>query len=212
MDFPLLGLLQGMIIGIAISLPLGPVALIIMKRTAEFGLRAGIISSLAVVIIDTTAAVLILLSLHHAVPFLHTLPEWVQIVGAFIIFLYGLRMVHTKPVVLGESTVSWQKHFFSAIAIALTNPSTYFSFGVIGLMLTRYIHQPLFTRMEIGTGFFLGAFLWWTVLAIVAFSQRKRYMNAVNLHRIVGVIIMILAILTLIGPFSIGHASLIHFL
>jgi hypothetical protein len=50
MQIPFIELLQGILIGIVISIPLGPVGLIVMKRTAEFGLRAGILSGLAIVL------------------------------------------------------------------------------------------------------------------------------------------------------------------
>jgi len=42
MQFHFLDILWGVGIGIIISIPLGPVALITMKRTAQHGLRAGV--------------------------------------------------------------------------------------------------------------------------------------------------------------------------
>lgn len=201
MQFPFIELLQGILIGIVISIPLGPVGLIVMKRTAEHGLRAGILSGLAIVVIDSIAAVLILTSLHRSIPFLHKLPLWVHIVGGCIIFFYGLRTALTNPTFNLEAKLPWHKHFFTAAAIALTNPSTYFSFGIIALLLSRFMEKTIFDRIEIATGFFIGAFLWWCALAFVAFSQRKRYLNAQYLHRIIGIIIMALSLFTFLVHF-----------
>jgi threonine/homoserine/homoserine lactone efflux protein len=201
MHFPLIELIQGVLIGILISIPLGPVGLIVMKRTAEFGLRAGILSGLAIVLIDSIAAVLILTSLNHSIPFLHQLPVWVRIIGGTGIFFYGLRTALTNPTLSIEVKLPWHKHFFTAAAIALTNPSTYFSFGIIALLLSRFMEKSVFDRIEVATGFFIGAFLWWCVLAFVAFSQRKRYLNAQYLHRIIGIIIMALSLLAFFSHF-----------
>jgi threonine/homoserine/homoserine lactone efflux protein len=95
----------------------------------------------------------------------------------------------------------WHKHFFTAAIIALTNPSTYFSFGIIALLLSRFMEKPIFDRIEVATGFFIGAFLWWCTLAFVAFNQRRRYLNAQYLHRIIGIIIMALSLFAFFSHF-----------
>ncbi|HTH93342.1 MAG TPA: LysE family transporter [Candidatus Paceibacterota bacterium] len=206
MSITLLNILAGIGIGIVISLPLGPVALITMKRTAEHGLRAGVISGFAIALIDTVATVFILLGLHHSQHTFHNIPEWLFIVGSVIVFFYGLRILVADPLKTIERDLPWHKHFIASIILALTNPSTYLAFGVIGLFLTRFIDRPLFTRAQVAIGFFIGAFLWWSVLAYVAFTQRKRYEKAVLLNKVIGVLIMVLAVLALLHNFTSPHA------
>ncbi|MDB5188815.1 MAG: Lysine exporter protein [Candidatus Nomurabacteria bacterium] len=206
MHFPFLDLIWGIGIGIIISLPLGPIALITMKRTVHHGLRAGIISGLAIALIDTTATVIILLGLHHSRRSLYHVPHWLFFIGSIIVFFYGLRMLMADPLQTIERDLPWHKHFFASCVLALTNPSTYLAFGVIGLFLTRFIDQPLFTRAQVAIGFFIGAFLWWAVLAYIAFTQRKRYVKAVFLNKIIGVVIMVLAAVALVHNFTTPHA------
>ncbi len=206
MYISLLGLLSGIGIGIIISLPLGPVALITMKRTVNHGLRAGIISGLAIALIDTAATLVILLGLHHSRTSLYHIPNWLFIIGSLIVFFYGLRMILADPLKTIERDLPWHKHFFASIVLALTNPSTYLAFGVIGLFLNRFIDQPLFTRAQVAIGFFIGAFIWWSVLAYIAFTQRKRYEKAVALNKIIGILIMALAVLALVHNFTSPHA------
>jgi threonine/homoserine/homoserine lactone efflux protein len=212
MHFPFLDLLSGVGIGIIISLPLGPVALITMKRTAQHGLRAGIISGLAIALIDTAATVIILLGLHHSRQTFYHVPFWLFLVGTIIVFFYGLRILLADPLKTIERDLPWQKHFFASFLLALTNPSTYLAFAVIGLFLNRFIDRPLFSRAVVGIGFFIGSFLWWSFLAYVAFTQRKRYEKAVILNKIIGIIIMLLAVIALIHNFASPHAPFfIHF-
>lgn len=206
MQFAFLDILWGALIGIIISLPLGPIALITMRRTTQHGLRAGIISGLAIALIDTAATVFILLGLHHSRRTFYHIPQWLFIVGSVIVFFYGLRILMADPLKEIERDLPWHKHFFASFILALTNPSTYLAFGVIGLFLTRFIDQPLFTRAQVAIGFFIGAFLWWSFLAYVSFTQRKRYQKAVFLNKIIGVIIMVLAVAALVHNFTTPHA------
>ncbi|MEO5646107.1 MAG: LysE family transporter [Candidatus Paceibacterota bacterium] len=206
MSFSFLDLLWGIGIGIVISLPLGPVALITMKRTVQHGLRAGIISGLAIALTDTAAAVIILLGLHHSIRTFNHIPHWLYILGSLIVFFYGLRMLLADPLKTIERDLPWHKHFFASIILALTNPSTYLAFGVIGAFLTRFVDRPLFTRAQVAVGFFIGAFIWWSMLAFVAFTQKNRYEKAVFLNKIIGGIIMVLAIVAIIHNLASTHA------
>jgi threonine/homoserine/homoserine lactone efflux protein len=194
----IIDLLKGVGIGIIFSIPLGPVGIIVMKRTAEFGLKAGILSGLAIVVIDTIGAVLILLGLHHSIPYLRHAPHWLHFVGSIIIFCYGFRMIITSGLRPIEEDLPWHRHFFSAAAIALTNPSTYFSFGIIGLLLSPLVDKPLFTRLEVAIGFCIGSLIWWCGLAFFSFTNRNKYLSSASLQRTVGVIIMILALTSFI--------------
>jgi threonine/homoserine/homoserine lactone efflux protein len=206
MSLTFLNILTGIGIGVIISLPLGPVALITMKRTSRHGLRAGIISGLAIALVDTIATVLILLGLHHSQETFHFIPEWLFIIGSIIIFFYGLRILLADPLKTIERDLPWHEHFFTSIVLALTNPSTYLAFGVIGLFLTHFVDRPLFTRAQVAVGFFIGAFLWWSVLAYITFTQRKRYEKAVFLNKIIGVLIMVLVVIAVIHNIMGPHA------
>ncbi len=208
MHFDFFNLLIGITIGIIISIPLGPVGLIVMRRTAQFGLRAGIFSGLAIVFLDTLAAIFILLGLNNSMYFFTHLPRVLHIGGAIIIFIYGLRMFFNNPIETIDNNLPWQKHFLSSTVLALTNPSTYFSFGVIALLMTRFIDQPLLGRVEIAVGFFIGSLIWWFVLAFIAFTNRKKLL-AHNMQKIVGIIIMLLSLLSFIPSQYIPHISII---
>jgi arginine exporter protein ArgO len=115
-------------------------------------------------------------------------------------------MVLADPLKTIERDLPWHEHFFASIILALTNPSTYLAFGVIGVFLTRYVDRPIFTRAQVALGFFIGAFIWWSVLAFIAFTQKKRYEKAVFLNKIIGVIIMSLAALAIAHNLTSPHA------
>jgi NAD/NADP transhydrogenase beta subunit len=83
--------------------------------------------------------------------------------------------------------------------LSLANPSTYVSFGIIALLLTRFIGAPVFDRTEVIIGFLVGAIAWWGSLVALSHHHRNR-IGVSQLQKIVGVLIMGLAILLICSP------------
>lgn len=196
MHFPLFELLQGIGIGLIISLPLGPIGIIVMKRTIESGIRAGSIAGIAIVTVDTLATITLLLGIHHSVPLFHIIPRWVLIIGGLGFFTYGALMAFGPEKKTAQQEIPWHHHFGSALLLTLSNPSTYMSFAITGMLVSRFMQSAISTKLAVASGFFIGASLWWALLITIAFTQRKRYQNLHHTQRIVGTIIMILAIIT----------------
>lgn len=212
MHFPLFELLQGIGIGIIISIPLGPVGLITMKRTTEFGLRAGIIAACAIVLVDTIAATAIIFGLHHTFPRIGNFPGWFHLIGALIVFFYGFRILMSVPNTESHTPKPWHRHFLNTIVVIFTNPSTYFSFGAIGLFVIRLSDNPLPSRIVTLIGFAIGATIWWWTLIYIAASQRERYFKKDSIHKIIGGLIMILAIASLFFPIHQGTSHRYSFI
>ena len=190
--------IQGLITGLAISISIGPIALLTVKRTAEFGLRAGFAGGGAVVLIDTAVALLVLFGIHHSHSFLIHIPKGVRLVIALCIFMYGVTLFRKKatPPPIDHPL---EKHFSETVLLSLANPSTYVSFGIIALLLTRFIGISFFSRTEVLLGFFIGAVAWWGSLVALSHHHRDR-IGIAQLQKIVGVLIMTLAVLVVATP------------
>lgn len=183
-------------------------ALITMKRTAEFGIKAGIVSAITIALIDTSIAVLLLLGLNHSIPFLMHIPRYVHMFGIIFIFIYGIYLFTKKAKKSFAENHPLKKHFYDTLIISLVNPSTYISFGVIALLLTRFLGSSLFGRIEILIGFFLGAISWWLTLVYIAFNKRN-HITAPEMQKWVGAIIMLLSFTALILPGKLGYLPVI---
>lgn len=212
MHSPLFELLQGIVIGIIISVPLGPVGLITMKRTAEYGCRAGVIAGLAIVLVDTIAATAIIFGLHQAFPRFSHFPGWFHLLGALIVFFYGFRILMSIPKAESHTHQPWHKHFLNTLVIIFTNPSTYFSFGAIGIFLIKLSGNPLPSRIMTLIGFAIGATIWWWALICIAASQRERYFKKASIHKLIGGLIMVLAIASLFFPVHRGSGNRYSFI
>jgi threonine/homoserine/homoserine lactone efflux protein len=199
-----LHLFQGIITGVIISVSVGPMALITMKRTAEFGLRAGVISAITIALIDTSVAVLVLLGLNRSISFFTHVPKWIHTLGVIFIFIYGIYLFTKQTKITTPEKHPLKKHFYDTLVLSLLNPSTYVSFGVIALLLTRFLGSSLFGRIEILIGFLFGTFAWWIALVYFAFSKRS-HVSAPRLQKWVGAIIMALSFIALITPGRAGY-------
>jgi threonine/homoserine/homoserine lactone efflux protein len=193
----------------AISVSVGPIALITMKRTAEFGLRAGIISAIAIALIDTTVAILILLGVHHSLKSLIHIPRGLHLLLTIAILIYGLYLFTKKVRIEKNKDYPVKKHFWDTILLCFANPSTYISFSVIAILMTRFLGSSLFNRLEVIIGFFIGAIFWWLSLVHISFNNRSR-LSIGQLQRGVGLLIMFLAIISLLTPGRFEHLSIIR--
>ncbi len=191
-------LIQGAIVGVIISLSIGPIALITMKRAAQYGLRAGIAGGVAVAIVDTAVALLILFGFHYSHAFFIHTPRSLYILIALCIFFYGLTLFRKKPTAqIPDHPL--EKHFTETVLLSLANPSTYISFSVIALLLSRFIGASFFDRIEVLVGFALGAVGWWILVALFSHHNRDR-IGIGFLQKSVGILIMGLAILMIVKP------------
>lgn len=202
-------LLQGIITGVTISVSVGPIALLTMKRTAEFGLRAGIISAIAIALIDTTVAILILLGVHHSLKSLIHIPRGVHFVLTLAILIYGIYLFTREARVEKNKDYPVKKHFWDTILICFANPSTYISFSVIALLLARFLETSLFDRFEVIVGFFIGAIFWWLSLVHISFNNRGR-LSIGQLQKGVGLLIIFLAIVSLFSSGRFEHLSIVR--
>jgi threonine/homoserine/homoserine lactone efflux protein len=171
-----------------------------MKRTAEYGRRAGVIAGLAIVLVDTIAATAIIFGLHHAFPRFSHFPGWFHLLGALIVFFYGFRILMSIPKTESHAHQPWHRHFLNTLVVIFTNPSTYFSFGAIGVFLIRLGDTPITSRIVTLVGFAIGATIWWWALICIAASQRERYFKKASIHKLIGGLIMALAIASLFFP------------
>lgn len=194
-------LLQGIVIGLLVSIPLGPIGLLTIKRTAIHGLRAGIIAALAVVLVDGVVASVFLLGFYQPFRQVHTIPFTVSLIGAVFVFFYGLKIFNDTGVSEVKEPKDWHHHFLGTLTMLATNPTTYVSFASIAVLLTRFIIKPLETRMFVALGFFLGALAWWITLILIAHEHRDHYLKNTTIRKIMGGIIMVLAVFTIYAQF-----------
>src|SRR6185437_15754511 len=95
-------LVRGVIAGLAISAPVGPVNVLCISRTLTKGPRAGIISGLGAAAADTMFGGIAGFSISFIIQFLLKEEFWIRIFGGILLIGIGIRYYFKKPGSLDE--------------------------------------------------------------------------------------------------------------
>ncbi|PTY05877.1 lysine transporter LysE [Opitutaceae bacterium EW11] len=195
---------RGIAIGLAVSVPVGPIALLVMRRSVRDGRLAGFISGLGAATADllcgTVAAfglaALTMLVQHHT-PLL-------QIIGGLVLIAMGVHVVRSSPPLDSKQPIHERRlirAYFTTCALTLANPMTF-----VGMMFVSAAagvgsgELSTLATIVLGTGIFLGSAVWWLTLSFSS-GWLGRKLGAKTLHvvnLIAGAVIVVFGVYQLV--------------
>jgi threonine/homoserine/homoserine lactone efflux protein len=169
-------LLRGVLAGLAIAAPVGPVNVLCMSRTITKGRLHGIISGLGAAAADTFYGSIAGFSITFVIDWMLREEFWIRIVGGLLLIAIGIVYWVKKPKSLkdvgGESAHS---DFVTTLLLALTNPTTVLSFLAVLAVLGLGESRPKTLTLFLVAGIFTGSMLWWIALALITGHFRERF-------------------------------------
>ena len=211
----ILVLLKGITMGIAIAAPVGPIALLCIRRTLAQGRLIGIATGFGAATADGLYGMVAAFGLTALSDLLVNNTNFLQLIGGIFLCYLGLSAFFSKPTAASTALIPSAlppSHllpaYASTLALTLTNPATIFSFVAIfaGLGITQTSYASSITLVF---GVFTGSVLWWLVLVSGVIYLRNRLtpqrlakFNQVSV-KIFGVLILGFGIAALV--FSIGR-------
>ena len=169
---------RGLLVGIMVAAPLGPLALWCMRYTLTHGRMYGLAAGLGAAIGDTFYALVASLGVHVVSAWLLRYQVAFRVVGGMLLLFVGWRLWSTRL----EGPLVWSSPrrtargllgaWLSALLLALSNPMTALAF--LGIFSALGLHA---TPLLWGS-VFLGGMLWWAVLVLVVGLGRAK----LNLH------------------------------
>jgi threonine/homoserine/homoserine lactone efflux protein len=170
-------LLRGVIAGLAISAPVGPVNVLCVSRTLTHGRRSGIVSGLGAAAADTVYGSIAGFSITFVISWLLRELFWIRMVGGILLIAIGVIYYRKRPKTLKETAESDSAGSAVASVFLLTfaNPTTVLSFLAVLAILGLGEHRPWTLTLFLVAGIFAGAMLWWIFLAMVAAHFRQRF-------------------------------------
>ena len=171
---------KGLLAGLLVSVPVGPMAVLVIQRTANRDLKSGIYSGLGIAVTDTIWALFAGFSVSYIISFLREHQAVIQIIGAIALFVLGFYIFNSHPVSAvrkfkrkGASPV---KCFFSAFAFALSNPVILLAYIVVfaSTNIVFNIHH-LASPIVFVTGFLSGAMGWWVFISLTVNRFRHHF-------------------------------------
>jgi len=192
MEFSLF--VQGIIIGLTLAVPVGPLSLICIQRTVKEGRLHGILSGMGVATADSFYAAVTFLGLTVISSFIITHQNLFRFLAGVVFILIGIRVFLSVPAAITAKTEheTYLKDYLSMVALAIANPLTLVFFLVILPGYSVVIHgTSSLSAAEFVAGVFFGSAVWWVVLCGSIGSVRSR-ISVANLgliNRVSGLLI-----------------------
>ncbi|MBO5921855.1 MAG: LysE family translocator [Bacteroidaceae bacterium] len=198
---------KGMIIGIVASAPMGPVGVLCVQRTLNKGRAYGFVTGTGAALSDILYALLT----GYGLSFIYDIISnqstlfWLQIIGASIMFIFGLHTFRTNPMKntrnVSRNKSSLLQNGITGFFITLSNPTIILLFlGLFTPLNFMLPEQPFFMQCIGYLSIFGGAMLWWFFITYVVSKLRVRFdVRGIRvINRIIGVAVMLGALIGII--------------
>ncbi len=186
--------IQGIIIGLTLAVPVGPISLMCIQRSIADGRVHGIISGIGVASADSFYAAVSVLGLTIISGLIISQQYLFRSLAGLVLIFVGIRVFLAVPARAGarEKHESFLKDYLSTAAIAIANPLTLLFFMVIVPGFGIVIHgNSVSSALEFVGGVFFGSVLWWILLCGSVGTVRARISerNLRLINRVSGILI-----------------------
>lgn len=179
-------LLKGMVIGISIAAPVGPIGVLCIRRSLAHGMRSGLATGLGAASADALYGCIAGFGLTAVAQFLVAWRVWLGLVGGVFLCYLGMRTFVSQPAAQAAASRGGGlgSAYFSTLLLTLTNPMTILSFVAVFAGFGLGASPNYLSAVLLVTGVLLGSALWWLLLsggvALWRASINLRWMRAIN--------------------------------
>ena len=196
---------KGIIVGLSVSIPMGPIGVLCVQRTINKGRLSGFISGLGAAVADTIFAIIAGLGITFIINFLQKQQLFIQIFGSCFILYIGIKIFYTNPVKQFKKRSKKKNNliedFFSILLLTLSNPVFLFLFMAVFAGLNLVQEEPeYFSILSVISGVLIGASLWWFALSsfVNRFRRKFRLRRLWWINKISGGLIFLLGLVAVI--------------
>lgn len=207
MDF---AFIQGIIIGILVSIPMGPIGVLCVHRTLTKGQYAGLVSGFGAASADTFYAVIAVFGLSFVATFIRSNEFYLMLFGGIVLMGVGAMMFFKNTVKQykkkgKEGNSNLLGDYFSTFGLTLTNPLTIIGIGTI-LAVYVQIKDEFYSMFILILGISTGALGYWVLLTqlVNAFRNKFNLRFLWYLNKIAGIAIFVFGILAVYNAFFPG--------
>jgi threonine/homoserine/homoserine lactone efflux protein len=200
--------LRGFILGFTIAAVVGPISLLVIRRTLAEGQLYGLVSGLGVATADAMYGAIAAFGLGAITDALVDARQVLGLVGGVFLLWLAWQTVRSNPTEAATVTTRRRGYagaYLSILGLTMANPMTILSFGALfaGLGVTSGATSD---AVMVVLGVLLGSTAWWVVLATVVGALRTRvtprWIHRINL--VSGLVIGAFAILAIAAALTGG--------
>lgn len=192
---PVYFIIQGMLIGIIVAVPVGPLGLLCINRALAMGALCGLFSGLGVASADALAALMAALGISFVSNVITEYQTFLRLAGGVFLCYLGWQIYCTTPKApsAAKSVNGLMNAYGTTFFLTFSNPVTILSFIAIYAgwhvpsLQGKYLAAAL-----LAFGVFLGSALWWIGLFIgINLSHGKFSLQTLGwVHRVSGALIL----------------------
>jgi len=213
---PLFHVFQGILIGLVVAVPVGPLGLLCINRSLMLGALAGLASGLGVASADALAAGIAALGISLVSDFLVEYQILLRLIGGMFLCVLGYRIYRTEPAVKVPtiSTNGLLGAYATTFFLTFSNPVTILSFvAIYAGWHVPTLHGHYLPAALLMTGVFMGSGLWWVLLFIGLTLFRLNISHGFLgwIHRVSGAVIVGFGVIVLLSVSPLTQALNINF-
>lgn len=200
---PLFFFFKGVAAGFVVAAPVGPVAVLCIRRTLTNGLISGYATGLGAAVADMLYGVVAASGVSFIADFLTENGFAFRLIGGFVLVVMAVRMALARPRTAEDRGAhNLIGDFISALVVTGTNPITLIAFGVVFTTIgVASAGQSLDRAEALILGVLVGAMGWWLTLVWLT-ALFRRYVGEFPIlwvNRISASIVMGCGVLVLVG-------------
>lgn len=197
-------LCQGITVGLLITAPVGPINVLCLQRTLTNGRLSGLISGLGAATADTIYGAIAGFGVSWIANFIINQQFWFRLLGGVLVGYWGVKIFVAQPKLCQpvETRQGLRDDYISTFLLTLTNPMTVLAFAATFSGFNLVKPDSYLATFSLIAGVFLGAQLWWCIVALGG-SLFRDYCNRPHrlqiINQVAGVILLVLAVTALIS-------------
>ncbi|WP_192815230.1 LysE family translocator [Haloferax sp. ATCC BAA-644] len=197
---------RGLVLGVSIAAPVGPIGVLCIQRTLSKGRRSGFVSGLGAASADAVYGAIAGFGLAALSSVLLGHRNAIALAGGAILLYVGIQSIRGDPASVESAPTTEQSaavspdstartlaaDFGSTFLLTLTNPVTILAFVGIFAGLGVGVSGDYLAAAVLVAGVFAGSALWWFVLSAAVDRVRERVTPAAlrRVNQLAGVVIV----------------------
>ncbi len=196
-------LVKGLLVGIIVSAPMGPVGVLCLQRTIQKGRKYGLVTGAGAALSDIIYALITGFGLSFVMGIIEN-PSSIyvlKLVGSAMLFIFGVYTFRTDPRKCLRPEMkkkgSLFHNFITSFFVTLSNPLIIFLFLALFNMFTFVVPDNLFGQCVGYASILGGAMLWWLGLTHVVDHMKQNFgvRGIQRLNRTIGSVVLVASVI-----------------
>jgi threonine/homoserine/homoserine lactone efflux protein len=169
---------KGALVGFIITAPVGPINILVIRRTLVHGRLAGLFSGAGSAVADSFFGAIAVFGIAILKSFMEEQRDYLALGGGIILIVMALKLMRrpAPKIADGKDPTGLIADFTSTLVLTLTNPITILSFlAVFAAFGVRTDGRATFDDWLLIAGVFSGAALWWVLVVELVHYFRDRF-------------------------------------